>query len=409
MCPNCNNKKFKFIIPVVIILLGITIFIGVSSADKVNEIVTIEAGSNSLEIADFIIDEKDTGEFITDLSDIDLNIPGSYDIEVKVGRRKYQSTLEVIDTIAPTAEVVNHEVWTNEVKEPEDFVTNIVDATEVVVSFKQTPEFDLAGEHEVVLILEDTSGNKSELKASLTIIQDMEVPEIIGAENQTIFVGEKVSYRKGVEAIDNRDGKIDFEVDSSKVNLKQAGVYEVFYTANDQSGNTSIKVVTITVKEKPKDYVDEEELHRLADGILESLFTEGMTDKEKLWEIFQWTNKHITYTGNSDKSDWKQGAVRGIRKANGDCFTYYATARELLTRAGFENLEVQRVDGTHYWNLVLYEGNWYHFDTCPYRTGYPYQCFLKTDAEVEEYSNWCKDYFKFDKSLYPRTPLEPLE
>ena len=409
MFQSLKNTKIKFILSIVIILLGITTLIVFASSNKVNELVTIEAGSESLDVADFIIDEKYTGEFITDLSTIDLNTPGIYDLKIKIGKKDYKSQLEVIDTTAPTAEVVNLEIWTNEVKNPEDFVTNIEDSTEVTVSFKQAPQFDLVGEHEIVLILEDTSGNKSELNSSLTVKQDTEAPEIIGAENQSVYIDEKVSYRRGVEAIDNRDGKIDFEVDSSKVNLKQVGKYDVIYTAKDSSGNIAEKAVTIIVKEKPKDYLDEEELHKLADKILDNLFTEGMTDKDKLWEIFKWTNNHINYTGSSDKSDWIQGVVRGIRKANGDCFTYYATARELLTRAGFENIEVQRVDGTHYWNLVVYEGNWYHFDPCPHRRGYPYQCFLKTDVEVEEYSQWCKDYFKFDKSLYPRTPLEPLE
>lgn len=390
-------------------MLAIILFISMATAEKVNEIVKIEAGSGSLNMDDFIIDEGDRGEFVTDLSTIDLNTPGVYDIDIQIGRRTYESQLEVIDTTAPKGEPVNHEVWTNECKDPEDFVTNIEDATEVTVSFKQEAEFDVSGEYEVILILEDTSGNRSELKASLTVIQDTEVPEIIGAESQLVYLGETVSYRRGVQASDNRDGEIDFEVDSSNVNLKQPGEYGVIYTAEDSSGNKVLRQVTLTVKEKPKDYLDEEELHRLADEILDSIFTEDMTDKEKLWEIFEWTNNHIAYTGSSDKSDWMQGAARGIRKANGDCFTYYATARELLTRAGFENLEIKRVDETHFWNLVLYKGNWYHFDTCPHRRGYPYQCFLKTDAEVEEYSNWCKDYFSFDKSLYPRTPLEPLE
>lgn len=409
MCPNCENKNKKFILPIIIILLALVIFISISSAEKVNEIVTIEAGSDSINVNDFILDEKHRGEFITDLSTVDLKSPGIYDVEIQIGRRAYGSQLEVIDTIAPKGEAVNHEVWTNETLEPEDFVKNIEDVTEVSVSFKEEPSFDTSGEYDLVLILGDTSGNKSEVKASLTVVQDTESPEIIGAESQVVYIDEKVSYRRDVEAIDNRDGKIDFEVDNSKVNLKQAGKYDLIYRAEDSSGNIIVKAVTITVKEKPKNYLDEEELHRLADGILDSLFTEGMSDKEKLWEIFQWTNKHIAYTGSSDKSDWMQGAARGIRNANGDCFTYYATARELLTRAGFENIEVQRVDGTHYWNLLVYEGNWYHFDTCPYRRGYPYQCFLKTDAEVEEYSQWCTDYFKFDKSLYPRTPLDPLE
>ena len=404
-----KNKNIKLILPMIVIIFVGILLIGITSSGKVKELATIEAGSDSLNVTDFIIDEKHTGEFITDLSSKDMNTPGVYDVEIRIGKRKYKSKLEVIDTIAPRAEAVSHEIWSDESLEPVEFVTNIEDATEVAVSFLNIPDFTAPGEHEVILILEDTSGNQSEIISSFIVSEDNEAPEIIGAEDQIVYIDEKISYRRGVQATDNRDGEIDFEIDSSHVNLKKAGDYTVIYSARDHSGNTATKEVTISVKEKPKDYLDEEELHRLADKILEGLFTEGMTDKEKLWEIFQWTNKHINYTGTSDKTDWKQGAVIGIRKASGDCFTYYATARELLTRAGFENMMVMRVDGTHFWNLVLYEGNWYHYDTCPYRRGYPYECFLKTDKEVEEYSQWCTDYFNFDPSLYPRTPLEPLE
>lgn len=409
MCPNCDTKNKKFIIPIIIILLLIVFIVGMSSKDKVEEVITIEAGSKSLNIGDFIIDSRDNGEFVTDLNTINFNTPGIYDLEIKIGRRIYKTSLEIKDTTPPKGEAINQEIWLGEEKEAEDFVKNIEDATKVTVSFVKVPDFGLAGEQEVLILLEDSSLNKTELKSTLIIMEDTTPPEIIGVESQVIYIDEKIAYRKDVEAIDDIDGKVDFEVDSSQVNLKKAGKYDVLYTATDKAGNVSKVSATITVKEKPKDYLDEEELHKLADEVLAKIFTDGMTDKEKLWAIFQWTNKHINYTGYSDKTSWKQGAVLGIKKASGDCFTYYATARELLTRAGFENMMVKRVDGTHFWNLVLYEGNWYHFDTCPYRRGYPYVCFLKTDAQVEEYSKECKDYFKFDKSLYPRTPSEPLE
>ena len=193
--------------------------------------------------------------------------------------------------------------------------------------------------------------------------------------------------------------------DSSKVNLKKEGKYEVPYIATVTAGNTATETITITVLKKPWDYVDPEELDKLADSVLDMIIKDGMSDKEKLKAIFQWTKKRISYTGSTYKKNWMWAAVQGIKKGSGDCFTYYGTARALLTRAGFENLCVTRIDNTHYWNLVKYNGNWYHFDTCPH-IKYPFDGFLRTDANME--------YSKKKKLAIPlislsSTPDEPLE
>ena len=55
--------------------------------NKVVDKVTVEAGTSTINITDFIIDEGDIGEFVTDLSSIDTSIPGLYDIEIKIGKR----------------------------------------------------------------------------------------------------------------------------------------------------------------------------------------------------------------------------------------------------------------------------------------------------------------------------------
>lgn len=401
------NKKLIYIISIVII--ASVFFVGMFPSNKLYESIEIEAGTDIPEASAFIKDEKKSGTFVSDVKEINTSLPGVYDVEIKIGRKTYSSTLNIIDTIAPAGEVVHHEIWTNEIIEAKEFVENIFDVTDVKVYFKEQPDFSKAGVQKILIVLEDTSGNKSELESSLTIKEDTEPPKIIGATDQTVYIGEKVSYRKDVSVTDNRDENVELIVDSSAVNLKKEGSYTVSYSATDTAGNTSTETVTFTVREKPQNYVDPEELHKLADDVLASIINEDMTDKEKLWEIFQWIKKRITYTGYSDKSDWMQGAIQGIKKGSGDCFTYYATARELLTRAGFENMVVIRVDGTHYWNLVYYEDGWYHFDTCPHHKKYPYVCFLRTDEEVEEYTKINKNYYNFDKTKYPATPTTPLE
>jgi hypothetical protein len=403
------NSKKGIIRGAFAVIVVAAVLIGVffsTKPSKLYESVTVEAGTKTLEVSHFVRNIKTLGTFKTDLAAINMSEPGTYEIEIQAGRRVYSSKLLVEDTIAPTAETVSQEIWAKEEKEAKDFVKNIIDVTDVKVFFKEQPDFSKGGMQEVVVILEDKGGNKSELKASLTVKVDIEPPKINGTQDQTIFIGDAVSYKKDVTVTDNRDESVNLVVDSSAVNLKKAGSYNVIYSATDTAGNTGTNTVTFTIKEKPKKVVDPEELHKLADNILASIIKDGMTQREKAKAIFTWTNKHIDYIDHSDKSDWMKGALQGIKVGAGDCFTYYATARELLTRAGFQNQCVMRIDGTHYWNLVYCDGGWYHFDPSPRRAGHTFVCFLRTDAEVEEYSKQYRNYYNFDKTKYPPTPLK---
>lgn len=409
-----RRKKRRALISLIFLIFVVLMVLGsIFSSNKLKQIVTVEAGAKPVEVSQFLKDKKTTGTFVTDLSKIDMKVPGVYKIQIKIGDKVYSSKLEIRDTIAPKGETLNKEVIINKEIEAREFVINIVEVTDIEKGkayFKEKPDFSKAGVQEVTIILEDSSGNKTELKASLTIKADTEAPKIIGADDQTIYIGEKISYKRDVTVTDNCDEKVELVVDSSAVNLKKAGSYKVIYSATDSSGNKATKTVIIKVKEKPANYVNEEELNSLADSILAKIITNGMTEKEKAWEIFKWVNTHIAYTGYSDKSNWEQDAARGIKKGTGDCFTYYAASRLLLTRAGFTNIPIEKVDKTHYWNLVKYNGYWYHFDAGAHRRGCEYVCFLRTDKEVEEYSTKVlKDHYKFDKSKYPRTPLEPIK
>ena len=394
------------------VIVLVTAMIILLSRSKVKDIVTVEAGIKALDVSDFIKKQKNKGAFVTNLPADSLNTPGIYDIGIKIGKKVYPSKVEVIDTIAPIGNIVGQETWVNEEVEAEEFVQDVTDVTDVNIYFAEEPDFSRSGRQEISIILEDTSGNKTWLKALLNIKRDTEPPEIIGVEDQAVFVDETISYRRDVTVVDNKDENIDLEIDSSEVNLKKPGSYEVIYRATDSTGNTTVETATITVREKPMGHVTEEELNVLVDEVLAGIFKEDMTEIEQLWAIYRWIRTRVTYSGFSDKTSWTKEAARGIQRGTGDCFTYYATSKALLTGAGFESMMVLRdVDypSYHAWNLVKFEDNWYHFDPTPSRRGHYYICFLRTDEEVSEHSEWCEDYFKFDPDKYPATPSEPVE
>jgi hypothetical protein len=402
-----NTKKAHKIV-ILVISVAATASMGAVLANqstKVYETVTAEAGTKTLDVSQFIKDKKVTGTFITDLSVINMNIPGIYEIKVQAGKKAYTSNLEIKDTVAPVAEVVNYEVWPEETKEAKDFVKNIIDVTDVKVSFKEQPDFNKVGLQDVYVILEDTSGNKSEVKAALTIKADTEPPVIEGTRNQTIYIGDAVAYKKDVTVTDNRDKDIKLEVDSSAVNLKNEGSYDVVYSATDAAGNTTTKTVTFKVQEKPKVVVDKNDLNSLADKVLAGIITNGMSQKEKAKAIFKWTKTHISYIDHSDKSDWEKAALQGFNKGIGDCFNYFATAQALLNRAGIKNQGIIKSNGHHFWSLVYIDNGWYHFDTTPRKGDNNfYSLFMLTDAQIKAYSDAHKDSHVWDKSKYPATP-----
>jgi hypothetical protein len=376
-----------------------------NKSSKIYETVTAEAGTKTPDISKFIKDKDVQGTFITDLSTINMNVPSVYKIQIQIGKKAYTSNLEVKDTVAPTAEVVNQEIWAKEEKNAEAFVKDIVDATAVKVSFKEQPDFSKGGAYEVLVMLEDSSGNKSELKASLIIKEDTEPPVINGTRNQNIYIGDAVAYKKDVTVTDNRDENVKLEVDSSSVDLKKAGSYNVIYTAADSSGNTTTKTATFKVTEKPKVAVNKQDLDVLADKVLATIITNGMSKKEKAKAIYKWTKSHISYIDYSDKSDWVKAAIQGFNQGKGDCFNYFATAQALLNRAGIENQGIIKINGHHYWSLINIDNGWYHFDTTPRKGDNNfYSLFMLTDAQIENYSKAHNNSHVWDKAKYPATP-----
>lgn len=403
--------KKRIIIAILAVIVLVAAMVILLGRNKAKDIVIVEAGTKTLDVSDFIKNRKNEGTFVANLDSDSLNTPGTYDVGIKIGKKVYPSKVEVIDTIAPTGEPVDLETWVNEKVEAGEFVQNVTDITNVDIYFAEEPDFSRPGRQEISIVLEDTSGNRTQLNALLNIKRDTEPPEIIGVEDQTAYVDEAISYRRDVIVMDNKDENIDLEIDSSGVNLKKAGSYEVIYSATDSAGNTAIEIAIIDVREKPTGHVTEEELNILVDEVLAGILKEDMTEMEELWAIYRWIRTHIIYSGYSDKDNWTKEAARGIQKGTGDCFTYYATSKALLTRAGFENMMILRDSDSsfHAWSLVKFEDNWYHFDPTPSRRGKYYVCFLRTDEEVLEHSEWCEDYFKFDSAQYPATPSEPVE
>lgn len=156
----------------------------------------------------------------------------------------------------------------------------------------------------------------------------------------------------------------------------------------------------------------QEEYDQAVSDVLDSIIKEDMTKLEQAKAVFLYVYNNIRYTGKSDKEDWVNGAYVGLTTKKGDCFTYYAVSRALLTALEIDNLPVERVGGKtlHFWNLVNCGDGWYHFDACPRSVKMPiFNSFMVTDEQVAAFTAMAgRSYYDFDASLLPERATETI-
>lgn len=379
--------------------------------------LTIEAGSG-MNASDFLKEPTDEEvSFVTDLSKLDLKVPGEHEIQISVGGKTYTTTVVVKDTVAPTAEPVDTVTKPGVVPEAKDLVKNIVDAGPVNVSYQQVPDVSVNDKTvSAVVLLTDTAGNTATVEVSILVFLDETPPVITGAKNREIFIGDSISYKDGVEVTDDHTEKPVLTVDNSAVKPQAAGIYPVIYTAKDASGNETSVTVYFTLRERPSNYVEPEVAYEYARVILNRITTEDMSKAEVAAAIYNWVKRNIQWDDHSNKENgWPAGAVYGFEQRKGDCFTYYATAKALLDVAGIPNLDVVKVvtaetsQSSHYWNLIDIGDGWYHMDCTPRAGNYTDSFFLYTDEEMLAYSRQHSNCFNFDLEAYPARAAESVQ
>lgn len=301
------------------------------------------------------------------------------------------------DTQPPELVLRNIDCYDFESIQMEDFIVSVSDISSVGCSYVTPPDLSLIGTQQVIIRAIDESGNFTEKTADLTLRHDSEAPVISGAADIFSYLGEKISYKKGVSVSDNCDSNVKLSIDSSLVNLNAEGDYPVTYCAQDISGNSTVLTITVSVRQRT---YSEAEVYALADNVLSKIITDTMTQYEKLVAIYNWCQNNIVYIEHFEKGNWIKGAYEGFINHKGDCYAYACVSQALLIRAGITTKMINRIPTTyeHYWNLVDIGEGWKHFDTCP-RDNHPYLCYID-DASLMMYSNMNYDCHNYDRSIF---------
>lgn len=382
--------------------------------DNILEEITVEAGSQPLPEA-FMERKWDIPiSFDTPLGESELLHPGDYPVTLSYCRLTYNGVVHVRDTVKPEADTKDVTVLAINPPQPDDFLTEIRDVTQVIAEFGTAPDLTKDGDQTVTVLLTDEGGNTTEVPVKLTVIIDTQPPVIEGVQKEfLIYQGDTISYRAGVTVTDDIDEDPDFSIDNSQVDLSAPGEYTVAYIATDDFGNVATAESKVTVLERKPNYVDLETIHTAVAKQLESIVSDGMTTEEQVRTIYRWIRGHCSYINHSEKDDYRQTGYIMLTKHTGDCFGYFSLAKLMFEELGIPNIDVVKVknypgDSSHFWNLVSVDGGetYYHFDSTPRAAGGDF-C-LVSDAFMDGYSARNKNCFNRDKSLYPATPEDSL-
>ena len=374
--------------------------------DNVKETVTIEAGSQVPSAEDFLKQSMSGVSCNTDLSGIDCSKPGDHTVELAWGPFTQNSKLVIRDTVAPTGETRDLLMTVKDNPKPEDFIVSYDDVTDVTIRYVLDPDMKKEGTQTVNILLADEADNHTILKAKLTLYDENNAPVIQGAENKSVFVGDTISYRKGVSVKSSTDEEPVLDIDSSAVDLDTPGVYPVTYTATDIYGRSSSVSINVEVEEKPENYDDIVRLNEMVDQKLAELIQPGMSEIEKAFAIFRFVRLNIPWNRGRTEHDPVAQAIRGMEGNVGDCYTHAVTCQILLEHAGFVVALVEKNSdtGMHFWLMVYINGAWYHMDPSNIYI-HNYVAFLSTDAQLQEYARKYRPHlYDLENSLLPSTP-----
>ena len=287
----------------------------------------------------------------------------------------------------------------------------------ISVSLESEIDVHSVGQKQTALVLTDPKGRELTLSAPYEVVKDCVPPTITGARDRAVLLGEGAVLRAGVSVSDDCFGAVTLEIDTSILDTSRVGLYGVTYIARDVTGNETRQTVYVSVYERE---ISEQELWAACDAYLAELLSDNMSRENICRSIFDAVQRDLYYMPLGDKTDWVRVAYEALFvRGRGDCFSYFAAAKALLTRAGVPCLDIERShapgEETHFWLMVNLadEGEaarWYHFDPTELDQGEStHSGCLFTDAELAAYNDYRPGFYDYDRALYPPSAKESLQ
>ena len=238
-----RRRRTKRILQIIVMLFSLFMLIvvaGLAYLDMrpmVVSAVVIEAGTPDIDVNEFLLEKDKSGSFVTDINSIDLNTPGLYEVQIRVNKKVHTSKLEIVDTIPPVAVPVEVMALRNEQVKPFTFIDNLVDATDVRVSFVTEPDTSTPGEKEVKIALEDLGHNITIITSKLTVL---------GVQSSVQVEAGTALDVKPEDFVDNDNIVIFFISDLSDLDTSKPTVHTIQIEVDGRVLSSNIEVVDTT-------------------------------------------------------------------------------------------------------------------------------------------------------------------
>ena len=179
---------------------------------------------------------------------VDNSQLGQYKIVYSYHQKVFTLIVYVDDMLPPQFETQNKTILKDETISAKELVKNIRDDSKTEVYFQQNYTCLEVETYKVVVVVEDSYGNKSEKSAYVQVqAKDEQPPIVSGLTPITLLIGDEIDLKKDVIVKDDHDDSPVLTIDDSKLNIRKIGEYEVYYHVKDQSGNEDTFIRKIEV------------------------------------------------------------------------------------------------------------------------------------------------------------------
>lgn len=326
-------KKKKILIIttiIVIVLLGITLFIFLEKKDikekessniqtneeKINikENVEVEINSEVLNIKNFFensnFSDGEINYFESDKKikfDTKYNKIGSFKVVIKINDKNYETTLNVVDKLAPTLKLKELTITLGDKFEINSFVESCTDNSEedCILSYKENKKYTKVGTYDVTIIAKDKSDNVVEETTKLIIKNKKNTNETQTNNNKVKFVKEETESVKETKEL--KYGTI--------LNSWHVKTYKLY-----SDGSKKI------VNEYTHYEVDGTNFNAKTSDMLPEAIENMNVYKDIVNDVVKYTNEFRTEVGQApltlDETLTKAAMVRAIEMAYSDKFSH---------------------------------------------------------------------------------------
>ncbi len=317
---------------IVIVLLGITLFIFLEKKDikekessniqtneeKINikENVEVEINSEVLNIKNFFensnFSDGEINYFESDKKikfDTKYNKIGSFKVVMKINDKNYETTLNVVDKLAPTLKLKELTITLGDKFEINSFVESCTDNSEedCILSYKENKKYTKVGTYDVTIIAKDKSDNVVEETTKL-IVKNKKTTN----ETQTNNNNNKVKFVKEETESVKETKELKY---GTILNSWHVKTYKLYSDGSKK-----------TVNEYTHYEVDGTNFNAKTSDMLPEAIENMNVYKDIVNDVVKYTNEFRTEVGQApltlDETLTKAAMVRAIEMAYSDKFSH---------------------------------------------------------------------------------------